>query len=133
MCQIVDFYEYKYCRKDNFINIFIDKKSALEIKSLLIEKINDNKISKDYRCAYIILRDNISRSINDKAYAQLRINKCFLQYLKDLYYDFYEREESNNIKELIGQIQYFIKDETQNIYKFYNLNENTKISILSRI
>ena len=132
MCKITNFYEYKYCRGNYFINVFIDKKSALGLKTLLIERIKDKKINRDYRCAYIVLRDKINNNINEGLYVKLRVNKCYLQYLKDLYYDFYHREESIYVKELIRHIQYFIEEDIQSIYKFYDLRENTKISILSK-
>ena len=78
-------------------------------------------------------QDKIDKNINDDIYVKLRLNKCYLQYLKDLYYDFYDRKESIYVKELIFHIQYFINDDGYNIYKFYELMENTKINILSQI
>ena len=132
MCEITNFYEYKYCRRSFFINIFIDKESALGVKALLVEKIKDKRISNDYRCAYIVLRNKINEGIDEGTNVKLRMNKCYLQYLKDLYYDFYDREESIYVKELICHIQYYMKEDASNIYKFYDLRENTKINILSK-
>ena len=132
MCKVTDFYEYKYCRCNFYINVFIDKECALGIQKLLIEKIKDKKVNKDYRCAYIVLRDKINKNIDKGIYVKLRINKCYLQYLKDLYYDFYNEEESIYVKELIEHIRYFIEEDISNIYKFYDLKENTKINILSK-
>ena len=133
MCEITNFYEYKYCRKKYIINIFINKETAQGIRVLLVEKIKDKKISGDYKYAYTNLKDKIDKNINDDIYVKLRLNKCYLQYLKDLYYDFYDRKESIYVKELIFHIQYFINDDEYNIYKFYELMENTKINILSQI
>ena len=101
MCKITDFYQYKYCRGNYFINVFINKDSALGIKVLLAEKLNERNLNKEYRCVYTILIDKINRNINESIYVKLRINKCYLQYLKDLYYDFYNREESVYVKEVI--------------------------------
>lgn len=41
MCEITDFYQYKYCRGNYFINVFINKESAMGIKSLLVEKLKE--------------------------------------------------------------------------------------------
>lgn len=133
MCNIIDFYQYKYCRRNYFINIFITKESAKGIKLLLIEKLKGKNLNREYRCAYTILKDKINRNIKDDTYVKLRINKCYLQYLKDLYYDFYGRDESVYIKEVICHIQYFIEEDGDNIIKFYNLMENTKINVLSKM
>ena len=48
MCKITDFYQFKYCRGNYFINVFINKESAEGIKSLLIEKLKEKKLSKEY-------------------------------------------------------------------------------------
>ena len=133
MCKITDFYQYKYCRGNYFINILINKESAKGIKSLLVEKLKEKSLNREYRCAYTILRDKISTNMKDSSYVKLRINKCYLQYLKDLYYDFYDREESLYIKEVICHLRFFIEDDGDSIIKFYNLMENTKISALSKM
>lgn len=133
MCKIIDFYQYKYCRGNYFINVFINKDSALGIKVLLTEKLNERNLNKEYRCVYTILIDKINRNINESIYVKLRINKCYLQYLKDLYYDFYNREESVYVKEVICHLQYFIEEEGDSIIKFYDLMENTKLKALSKM
>lgn len=133
MCKITDFYQYKYCRCNYFINVFINKDSAQGIKSLLIEKLKEKNLSKEYRCVYTILKDKINKNMKESAYVKLRINKCYLQYLKDLYYDFYDREESVYVKEVICHLQYFIEEDGESIIKFYDLMENTKINILSKM
>lgn len=133
MCKITDFYEYKYCRGQYFINVFINKESALGIKSLLIEKLKCSNLNKEYRCIYTILIDKINKNMKESEYVKLRINKCCLQYLKDLYYDFYDREESIYVKDVICHLQYFIEEDGDSIIKFYDLIENTKISILSKM
>ena len=71
--------------------------------------------------------------MKESIYVKLRINKCYLQYLKDLYYDFYDREESVYIKEVICHLQYFINEDGDNIINFYDLIENTKIKALSKM
>ena len=46
MCEITNFYEYKYCRKKYIINIFINKETAQGIRVLLVEKIKDKKMAR---------------------------------------------------------------------------------------
>ena len=133
MCKVTDFYQYKYCRGNYFINVFINKESAKGIKSLLIEKLKEKNLNKEYRCVYIILIDKINKNMKESIYVKLRINKCYLQYLKDLYYDYYDREESIYVKEVICHLQYFIEEDGEGIFKFYDLMENTKISALSKM
>lgn len=132
MCQVTDFYEYKYSRNNYYINIFIDKECALGVKLFLMKKVKNEKISKDYKYAYIALKNQIDKNINKGTYVKLRLNKCYIQYLKDLYYDYYGEENSIYIKEIINHLQFFIQEDAVNIYKFYNLKENTKINILSK-
>ena len=107
MCKITDFYQYKYCRGNYFINVFINKESALGIKSLLIEKLSEKNLNKESRCVYTILIDKINKNINESIYVKLRINKCYLQY--------------------------FIEEDAESIIKFYDLMENTKIKALSKM
>ena len=76
MCEITNFYEYKYCRKKYIINIFINKETAQGIRVLLAEKIKDKKISGDYKYAYKNLKDKIDKNINNDIYVKLRLNKC---------------------------------------------------------
>lgn len=134
MCKIIDFYQFKYSRCNYYINVFISKESADGIKILLGEKLRDKNLCKEYKCAYITLREKIIRNNKeDIDLVRLRLNKCYLQYLKDLYYDFYGREESICVKEVIQHIQYFLDEDIGSVYEFYDLKENTKINILSTI
>ena len=45
MCQVTDFYEYKYSRNNYYINIFIDKECALGVKLFLMKRVKNKKIS----------------------------------------------------------------------------------------
>lgn len=134
MCKIIDFYQFKYSRCNFYINVFISKDSANGIKILLNDRLKDKKLCSEYRCAYMSLKEKITRSSKyDIDLVRLRLNKCYLQYLKDLYYDFYSREESSCVKEVIQHIQYFLDEDMSSVYEFYDLRENTKINILSNI
>ena len=77
-------------------------------------------------------KNQIDKNINKRTYVKLRLNKCYIQYLKDLYYDYYGEESSIYIKEIINHLQFFIQEDVANVYKFYDLKENTKINILSK-
>ena len=133
MCKVIDFYQYKYSRCNYYINIFISKECADGVKVLINEKLKGKKISKEYRCAYLMLKEKIIRGDYNFDLVKLRLNNCYLQYLKDLYYDFYGRDESVYVKEVILHIQYFLDEDIDNINKFYDLKENTRISVLSTI
>ena len=69
----------------------------------------------------------------DKGYVTIRINKCYIKYLKNLYFSYYNRPESDDIKELIFYMQYLSDIESESISKFTTLSEKTKLSILSYI
>lgn len=132
MCKITDFNQYKYCRENYFINVFISKESAHQVMLLLMKKLKEKNLSREHKCVYTILKNKIINN-KDKSYVKLRINKCYLQYIKDLYYDFYDREEREYIKEIICHLQYFIEEDKESIIKFYDLKENTKINVLSKM
>ena len=68
-----------------------------------------------------------------KGYVTIRINKCYTKYLKNLYFSYYNRPESDDIKELIFYMQYLSDIESESISKFTTLSEKTKLSILSYI
>lgn len=131
MCEVTDFYQYKYSKNNYFINIIISIESAYGINILLKEKLKQKRLRKDYRCAYLKLKEKINEVNMNLPYVKLRLNKCYLQYLKDLYYDYYDREESTCVKEVIHHLQYFIEEDGDNLYKFYDLMEDIKINVLS--
>lgn len=133
MCKITDFYQYKYCRDNYFINVFVSQESADKVRLLLIEKLKEKNLSNEHKCAYTILKNKIIKNKKERSYIKLRINKCYLQYLKDLYYDFYDKEESEHIKEIICHLLYFIEEDKESIIKFYDLMENTKLNVLSKM
>ena len=54
-------------------------------------------------------KNQIDKNINKRTYVKLRLNKCYIQYLKDLYYDYYGEESSIYIKEIINHLQFFHK------------------------
>lgn len=72
MCQVTDFYEYKYSRNNYYINIFIDKECALGVKLFLMKRVKNKKISKDYKYAYTALKNQIDKNINKRTYVKLR-------------------------------------------------------------
>ncbi len=107
MSKVVDFYEYKYCKSKYFINVFISKESAQGINVLLTKKLKEKNLNKESICVYKILKEKIDNN-KHRDYTKLRINKCYLKYIKDLYYDYYYKKESKYIKEVICHLLYFI-------------------------
>ena len=61
------------------------------------------------------------------------ILSCSFLYLKNLYFSYYNRPESDDIKELIFYMLYLSDIESESISKFTTLSEKTKLSILSYI
>ena len=84
-----------------------------------------------YERLQILFEDALNKE--DMGYVNLRINKCYIKYLKNLYFSYYNRPESHDIKELIVYIQFLSDSESENISKFTTLSERTKLSILSYI
>ena len=154
--------KYIFCDLDNTLDAYyseiasdkaIDFKNKVQKKGIKLIVISNNtkkrvsKYAKSLNCDYLystrkplifklksfIKKNQIDKNMDEVTYVKLRVNKCYLQYLKDLYYDFYGEENSIYVKELINHIQFFTQEDTSSIYKFYNLKEDTKINILSKI
>ena len=114
-----------------------EKDNSIEVKytSLLEDGFEDLFINKEYEYAYKRLQSLFENALKkeDKGYVTIRINKCYIKYLKNLYFSYYNRPESDDIKELIFYMQYLSDIESESISKFTTLSEKTKLSILSYI
>ena len=135
MPDVVDFYQYKYSRSNYYINLVFEKEKIKNIKKSIEDGFDDLFINKEYEYAYerlqILFEDALKNE--DMGYVNLRINKCYIKYLKNLYFSYYNKPESHDIKELIIYIQFLSDSESENISKFTTLSERTKLSILSYI
>ncbi len=135
MASLVDFYQYKYSRKNYYLNLIFTREKIENIKRAIDNGFEDLFINKEYQYAYkklqILFNEALDREKN--GYINLKINKCYLKYLKNLYFSYYNAPESKDIKDLILYMQYLTEEENENLSKFTTLNEDIKINILSYI
>ena len=66
-------------------------------------------------------------------YAEVRMNKCYIKYIKNLYCYFASRIEYAPLKILNEYLQVFMIEDIENISTFINLNEDIKVRVLSNI
>ena len=135
MAEIIDFYQYKYSRSNYYINLVFTAGKIANIKRSIEDGFEDLFINREYEYAYKKLQALFENALKkeDKGFVNLRINKCYIKYLKNLYFAYYSRTESYDIKELIFYMQFLTDKENENISKFTTLSEKTKLSILSYI
>lgn len=135
MSDIINFYQYKYSRDNYYIDLIFTTEKILDIKKAIETSFDDLFINDEYKLAYKRLQTLFEESLKKEhlGYVNLRINKCYLKYLKNLYFSYYNMEESYSIKELIMYMQFLMDCESENISKFTTLNEKVKIEILSYI
>ncbi|MGL4913169.1 MAG: hypothetical protein ACRC3Y_12150 [Romboutsia sp.] len=135
MSVITDFYQFKYSKSDYYIDLFINRIAMISIEDALDERLSNQYISKDAQCAYMRLKELLqsSRVENDSLYVDLKINKCYLKYIKNLYYYFSDRQEYSPLKALNDYLQVFLINDIESISAFSILNEEIKVRVLSKI
>jgi hypothetical protein len=135
MSVITDFYQFKYSRSDYYIDLFVNRAAVISIEEALDERLSNMYISKDTQCAYMRLKELLqsSRMDTDSLYVEVKINKCYLKYIKNLYYYFSDRSEYISLKALNDYLQVFLIIDIENIYGFSTLNEDIKVRVLSNI
>lgn len=135
MAEITDFYQYKYSRSNYYLNLVFSKDKIKNIKSSIEKNFDDLFINREYEYAYKKLKNIFENSLKGEEgrYVNLRINKCYIKYLKNLYFSYYDKPESLDIKELILYMQFLSDEESENISKFTTLSETTKLKILAYI
>mgnify|MGYP007054846417 CR=1 FL=1 len=98
MPDVVDFYQYKYSRSNYYINLVFEKEKIKNIKKSIEDGFDDLFINKEYEYAYerlqILFEDALKNE--DMGYVNLRINKCYIKYLKNLYFSYYNTYPTNN-------------------------------------
>ncbi|CEH33220.1 MAG: hypothetical protein ACRCW0_08925 [Clostridium sp.] len=135
MSAITDFYQFKYSKNDYYIDLFINRAALYSIEEALDERLSNQYISKDAQCAYMRLKElfQSSRCSSDSLYVDLRINKCYLKYIKNLYYYFSDRKEYSSLKALNDYLQVFLINDIESISSFSTLNEDIKVRVLSNV
>ncbi|MGL5312818.1 MAG: hypothetical protein ACRC92_06195 [Peptostreptococcaceae bacterium] len=135
MTVITDFYQFKYSRSSYYIDLFINREAVVKIEDALVERLSNLSMTKDTECAYMRLKElfQISRLSSDSMYVEVRINKCYLKYIKNLYYYFVSRDDYMPLKALNDYLQIFFVQDLENISLFSGLNEDIKIRVLSNV
>ena len=135
MSVITDFYQFKYSRSDYYIDLFVNRAAVISIEEALDERLSNMYISKDTQCAYMRLKELLqsSRMDTDSLYVEVKINKCYLKYIKNLYYYFSDRNEYISLKALNDYLQVFLIKDIENISEFSTLNEDIKVRVLSNV
>lgn len=135
MSVITDFYQFKYTRSDYYIDLFVNRFALISIEEALDERLSNMHISKDSQCAYMRLKElfQLSRIRADSLYVEVRINKCYLKYIRSLDCYFNEKTEYSSLKILNECLQAFLVNDIENISRFSCLNEEIKIRVLSNV
>ncbi len=135
MSVITDFYQFKYTRNDYYIDLFVNRFVLISIEEALDERLSNMHISKDSQCAYMRLKElfQLSRLGTDSLYVEVRINKCYLKYIRNLDCYFNEKKEYISLKVLNEYLQSFLVNDIENISRFSCLNEDIKIRVLSNV
>lgn len=135
MSEITDFYQFKYSRNCYYIDLFINRIAVLNIEEALDERLSSLELPKDFQCAYMRLKEmlQVSRESTDSLYVELKINKCYLRYIKNLNYYFNDRKEYMPLRAVNDYLQSYLVKDIDNISRFSILNEDIKIRVLSNI
>lgn len=132
---VTDFYKFKYRKDDYYLDVFINKGVIPNIESALNEILSDRCIPKDSQCAYMKLKELFqkARKSTSHIYVEIKIHKCYLRYINNLYLYFFDRKEYRALKELSDYFHLYIVEDIENISNFITLSEDVKIRILSNI
>lgn len=135
MSPVTDFYQFKYSRNDYYIDLFVNRAAVLNIEEALNERLTNLELPKDFQCAYMRLKEQFqsSREKTDSLYVELKINKCYLKYIKSLNYYFNNRKEYMPLKVVTDYLQMYLIEDIDNISRFSILNEDIKVRVLSSI
>ncbi|RDY29741.1 hypothetical protein CHL78_000800 [Romboutsia weinsteinii] len=135
MSVITDFYQFKYSKSCYYIDLFINRNALVSIEDALDERLSNLHLTKDSECAYVRLLELFqdSRKLSNSTYVELKLNKCYLNYIKNLYYHFMDRKEYIPLKALNDYAQLYLMSDLENVYRFNILNEDIKIRVLSNV
>lgn len=133
MCVITDFYQFKYTKKDYYIEFLIKREAAKNIEIALDERLSENVGNRDSECAYMRLKELFqnSRQSSQSPYVEIRMNKCYMMYISNLQLYFRNRREYSVLDTLYKYLQVYITTEYDLMRRFNVLDEDTKIRVLS--
>lgn len=132
---ITDFYQFKYKKNDYYIDLIINREVLVMFEDALNERLSDLNIPKDSQCAYMRLKELFQRSrmSSNCVFINIQVNKCYLKYLKNLYYYFIGRNKYTYLKILNDYLHPFLIEDIERISQFGQLDEDIKIRILSNV
>ncbi len=135
MNKITNFYHFKYTRDSYYMELFIHRKALSNIEKSINERLLNIAMTKDEECAYKRLKGLFeeAREATDSSYIEVKINKCYIKYIKSLYYYFNDQTGYVALRVLNEYLQSFFIEDIDKISGFNRLNEDTRISILSQI
>ncbi|RDY23945.1 hypothetical protein CHF27_005020 [Romboutsia maritimum] len=137
MTMITDFYQFKYSKSSYYIDMFVNRMAISNIEEALDERLSDLSLTKDSACAYMRLKELFqdSRKSTSLPYAEVKINKCYLKYIRNLNDYFINRSDYATLKVLSDYLQaYSITDDDANSVSMFNkLDEDARVRILSSI
>lgn len=135
MARVTDFYQYKYSRNCCYVDLCINRVALMTIEEALDERLSNLYLTKDSECAYMRLKEHFqnSRISTTATYVEVRINKCYLKYIKNLYNYFFDRYDYAPLKILNEYLHVFLIGELENISEFSVLNEDIKVRVLSTV
>ncbi|MGL4797434.1 MAG: hypothetical protein ACRC1Y_05355, partial [Paraclostridium sp.] len=113
MCVITDFYQFKYTKKDYYIEFLIQREAAKNIEVALDERLSENVNNRDSECAYMRLKElfQVSRQSTQSPYVEIRMNKCYMMYISNLQLYFRNRKEYSVLDTLYKYLQVYMTTE----------------------
>lgn len=135
MCVITDFYQFKYTKKDYYIEFLIQREAAENIEVALDERLSEDVRNRDSECAYMRLKElfQVSRQSTQSPYVEIRMNKCYMMYISNLQLYFRNRREYSVLDTLYKYLQIYMTTEYDTMKRFNILDEDTKIRVLSKV
>lgn len=135
MGSVTDFYQYKYSRNGCYVDLCINRVALMTIEEALDERLSNLSLTRDSECAYMRLKEHFqtSRVGSTSTYVEVRLNKCYLKYIKNLYNYFFDRYDYIPLKILNEYLHMSLISDIDNISEFSMLNEDIKVSVLSSI
>lgn len=135
MCVITDFYQFKYTKKDYYIEFLIQREAAKNIEVALDERLSESVSNRDSECAYMRLKElfQVSRQSTQSQYVEIRMNKCYMIYISNLQLYFRNRREYSVLDTLYKYLQVYMSTEYESMKRFNVLDEDTKVRVLSKV
>jgi hypothetical protein len=135
MALVQDFYKFKYSKNSYYIDMQVNRDAIIIIEEALNERLSNYVRTRDTECAYMRLKEYFQQTRREQynQYVHLKLNKCYLKYIKNLYLYFKDRPDYYVLKALYDYIEVFLLQDIENISGFSSLDEDVKIRVLSMV